>query len=246
MSVNGIIVRKTLPDELVVLLHDMIMGGELRPGNRVPEQALCNRFGVSRTPLRESLKVLAAEGLVRLLPNRGATVVRITREQAEDLLPVLGVLEAFAGELACARIDPSRMAGILNMHRQMLDYYRHRDEQSYVEVNRAIHRAFFDAAGNQVLSELHHRLQMRLGSLLFDVRKAPPRWAEANHDHERMVEALQARDGLRFAAIARDHIRHRADLVFEALDALELKAGRLKRQTDGSMDRRRGIKPSQA
>jgi DNA-binding GntR family transcriptional regulator len=76
---NPEILRKTLHDELAGLIRVMILDGELTPGQRIPEQALCVRFGVSRTPLREALKVLSVEKLVRLLPNRGAMVVRITR-----------------------------------------------------------------------------------------------------------------------------------------------------------------------
>ena len=79
----------------------MIAQRQLRPGARVPEQALCARFGVSRTPLREALKVLSAEGLVRLLPNRGAVVERLTRKEVDEMIMMLGVFEGLAADLAC-------------------------------------------------------------------------------------------------------------------------------------------------
>src|SRR5215467_2278094 len=114
--------RRVLHDEIASAIRTMIAHGKLCPGARVPEQALCARFGVSRTPLREALKVLSAEGLVRLLPNRGAVVERPTRREVEEMISILGVLEALAGELACARIDDCSIAHIQAMHERMVEH----------------------------------------------------------------------------------------------------------------------------
>ena len=92
------VVRKTLHDELFPLLCNMIVEGELDPGCRIPEKVLCARFGVSRTPLREVLKMLSVEGLVNLLLNRGASVVCITQQEAEKLIPLLETIESHASE----------------------------------------------------------------------------------------------------------------------------------------------------
>lgn len=218
---NPEISRKTLHDELAGLIRVMILDGELTPGQRIPEQALCVRFGVSRTPLREALKVLSVEKLVRLLPNRGAMVVRITPREAEDLILVLGVLEAFAGELACARIDDRQLGKIRDMHNRMVEHF-HRDERRpYIELNRSVHEAIIVAAGNEVLTEIYHMLKTRLSSVLSIARNPPPRWSEAVEDHRRMLEALENRDGPAMELIARRHSRHRIEMVREALDMLE-------------------------
>ncbi|MEE8500357.1 MAG: GntR family transcriptional regulator, partial [Kiloniellales bacterium] len=113
------IVRASLHEELVARLRDLIVEGELTPGARVPERTLCQRFGVSRTPLREALKVLASDGLLELLPNRGATVARLTAADLDEMFPVMGALEALAGELACARISDAELAEIRALHYQM-------------------------------------------------------------------------------------------------------------------------------
>jgi DNA-binding GntR family transcriptional regulator len=86
MSPKPAIQRKSLHNELVTLLRDMIIQGKLGPGSRIPELALCDTFGVSRTPLREALKVLSVEGLVCLLPNRGARVAHVTRKEMEEIV----------------------------------------------------------------------------------------------------------------------------------------------------------------
>jgi DNA-binding GntR family transcriptional regulator len=205
-------------------MRTMIFEGELRPGSRIAEQRLCARFGVSRTPLREALKVLSAEGLVRLLPNKGATVVRVTRKEVEEIIPVLGSLEAFAGELACANIDDARLTKIRAMHDQMIEHYERREDLAYIELNHAIHEAIFAAARNQTLLETYNMLQTRLRSLLSIAPIAPPAWAEAVGEHERMLAALETQDGVQFARIARMHIRHKADKIRQALDVLDARA----------------------
>jgi DNA-binding GntR family transcriptional regulator len=224
MSVHPPILRRTLHDELVMLVRNMIIEGELRPGSRIAESRLCDHFGVSRTPLREALKVLSAEGLVLLLPNKGASVARVTRKEAEEIVPVLGAMEALAGELACATIDKDEIARLQHLHTQMVERYRFGDKESYGELNRTIHDAIVAAASNKTLSEAYKMLQARLRSLCFVMPKAPPQWADAVEDHQEMMTALEARDGVRFAAIARRHIRHKADVMRIALDALEARA----------------------
>jgi DNA-binding GntR family transcriptional regulator len=213
--------RKTLYNELVTLLRNMIMEGELVPGSRIPESRLCNLFGVSRTPLREALKVLSVEGLICLLPNKGARVVHVTRKEMEEIVPVLGMLAALAGELACANIKADEVASIRNMHTQLIEHYRAGNEQSYSEINRAIHDSILETARNKALSDIYNMLQTRLRSLFFVTPKVPPQWADAIADHEAMMAALEERDGSRFAGIARRHIRHKADMVRMALDTLE-------------------------
>jgi DNA-binding GntR family transcriptional regulator len=114
--------RQSFHMEFVPLLRDMILACELQPGEKLSEPKLCKHFGVSRTPLREALKVLAAEGLVVLQPNRGARIATITPAEVDQLFPIMGALEALAGECACncmtngehARVDaaPYRSADL--------------------------------------------------------------------------------------------------------------------------------------
>jgi len=224
MSVQTAILRRTLHDELATLLRNMIIEGELTPESRIAETRLCARFGVSRTPLREALKVLSAEGLVRLCPNKGATVVRVTRKEVEETIPIIGGLEALAGEIACAHIDKEGIARLQMLHRQMVDHYRRQEKQSYNNLNRAIHDAIFEAADNRTLTEIYNILQTRLRSLRFVTPKSPPQWAAAVEEHEQMMGALEAHDGARFAAVARQHIRHKADVMRLALDKLDARA----------------------
>ena len=218
MNERPLIARRSLHDEIAALVRDMIVRGELEPGARVPEQQLCARFGVSRTPLREALKVLGSEGLLTLLPHRGAIVAKVTPREIEELFPIMGALEALAGELACRRATAEEIAGIRDLHARMVERFAAGDRSGYARLNEAIHEAIFAAAGNSELAHLYAQLMMRIHRVRFIARMSPARWREAVEDHEAIVEALEARDGARLAAVLRAHVEHKAATVLEALD----------------------------
>src|SRR3954466_15807465 len=98
-----------LHEEVVGRIRDILLDGEIPPGARIPERELCDRLQISRTPLREALKVLAAEGLVQLLPHRGSRAAKLTDQDMRDLFEVCQGLEALAGELACERITDAEI-----------------------------------------------------------------------------------------------------------------------------------------
>ena len=123
-QVAGPIERQSLHEAVTARLRDMIVEGEYPPGSRLPERVLCETFGISRTPLREALKVLASEGLLELAPHRGARVAGLTAMDVDELFPVMGALEALAGELACARITEMELAEIRALHYQMVLHHR--------------------------------------------------------------------------------------------------------------------------
>jgi DNA-binding GntR family transcriptional regulator len=225
MIAQPAIARQTLHNELVTRLRDMIVEGQLGPGSRIPESRLCEQFGVSRTPLREALKVLSVEGLVILSPNKGARVVLVTRKEMEEIVPVLGALAALAGEFACAGIRADELARIRSLHTEMISHYHAGDRGSYDAVYHALHDAIFAAAGNKVLSETYKMLQTRLRSLHFAMPKTPPDWAGAVQEDEEMMAALAAGDGARFASVARRHVRHLMEIMRIALDSHQTRTG---------------------
>src|ERR1700748_32451 len=120
----------SLHDEILTRLRAHIVEGSTRDGGRIPERQLCEMLGISRTPLREALKVLAAEGLVELLPNRGARVRQLSEQDIAELFDIMGGLEGLAGRLACENITDSEIAEIERLHYEMYGFYLHRDMRS--------------------------------------------------------------------------------------------------------------------
>jgi DNA-binding GntR family transcriptional regulator len=211
------IVRPSLHNELVQRVRDLVIEGHLKPGQKVPEAELCRTLGVSRTPMREALKVLAAEGLLTLLPNRGAIVAKITAEEIDELFPIMGALEALAGRLACARITDKELAAIRRDHRQMVAHYEHGAWMPYIKLNRAIHEAIFAASGNAALAALYQQLLIRTHSVRFVAKKSEARWREAIEDHERIMAALDRRDGDGLAHVLTEHLEHKAQTMREVM-----------------------------
>ena len=210
------IARASLHDELVERLRDMIVEGELAPGDRVPERSLCGRFGVSRTPLREALKVLASEGLLELLPNRGAAVARLTGDDLEEMFPVMGTLEALAGELACARVTEEQLAEIRALHYQMVLHHTRGELRQYFRINQRIHELIMEAAGNATLTRMYRSLSGRIRRARYVANMSKARWAQAVEEHEAILEALSARDGARLADILKRHLRNKCETVRES------------------------------
>lgn len=214
------IVRASLHEEVVARLRDLIVEGEVRPGERLNERALCEMLGISRTPLREALKVLANEGLVVLLPNRGARVTRLTRRDIEDMFQVMGSLEALSGELACVRIGDAAVAEIRALHYEMLAHYARQDLRAYFHLNERIHRAILAAADNPVLTAMYNSLAGRIRRARFMANMSPERWDQAVREHEQILDALTKREGARLASLLRNHLEHKCDVVL-ASDCIE-------------------------
>lgn len=195
----------------------MIIEGDLPPGARLNERALCDRLGVSRTPLREAFRVLASQGLVELTPNRGAQVVELSEDDIRDSFELMGALEALAGELACVRITVDELTEIKALTFQMLACHARRDLPAYYNLNRQIHERINRAARNDALAQTYATQNLRLQNLRFRSNFDEDKWAKAAREHEQMVVALEARDGARLAGLMRQHLRAKGEAVLEAM-----------------------------
>jgi len=211
------IVRRALHAELVERLRDMIHDGTLSAGTKVPERELCEHFGVSRTPLREALKVLAAEGLVKLTPHRGASVAELTLDDLEEVFPIMATLEALSGELACRRITESEINEIRAVHKEMVEHYGRRDRTPYFNLNQKIHALILKAADNPTLEVMHRSLSGRIVRARYLANMSATRWAEAVAEHGEILDALAARDAKRLSRLMREHLMRKFATVRETI-----------------------------
>lgn len=209
--------RRSLHLELVDRIRPLIVESQLVPGSKVPEKALCEQFSVSRTPMREALKVLAAEGLVRLEPNRGAWVTEVTIAEVNEVFPILTVLEALSGELACAQISNEDIKRVRDLHNQMLESYQARDLAGYFRTNQAIHHAILLAARNETLTNSCQALSARMQRARYVANMSEDRWAEAVKEHEQIITALEARNGGQLSAVLVQHMKNKQESVLRWL-----------------------------
>jgi DNA-binding GntR family transcriptional regulator len=190
----------------VSALREMIISGELAPGARLKEVELGVALGVSRTPLREALKVLASESLVDLLPNRSAIVSGLDIASCEALYEVVIALEELASRLACPRITAAEIKRITQLHQRMAAHQASGEMAEYFEANQQIHAAIVHASGNPVLVETWARLRHRVRRARYLSNAIQDsRWPQAVREHEEMLTALTARDADRLASLIRPH-----------------------------------------
>ncbi|MDR0440621.1 MAG: GntR family transcriptional regulator [Candidatus Accumulibacter sp.] len=198
--------RASLHDMVVSRIRDMIIEGYLGVGERIHEGQLCQQLGISRTPLREALKVLASEGLVELFPNRGAVVYRLTQKDARDMMDVLAHLEQMAAPLTCRNASDEEIGGLARLHGEMLKFYAARDRLNYFKINQQIHSQLIALSGNESLYLVHDILQTRMRRIRFIGDRTEETWADAVAEHEKMMAALKARDGRQLSATMVNHI----------------------------------------
>ena len=221
VDIKTSIVRRSLHDEIVDLVREMILGGELEPGEKVPEKDLCARFGVSRTPLREALKVLAVDGLVTLTPNRGAFVSILTIEDLVDVFPVMGALESLSGELAANLMTDEEITRVRAIHTRMVEHFENRDLSSYFELNQRIHEAILEGSRNQTLIAMYRSLAGRVRRARYLANMSDSRWQQAVDEHEIIIARLEKRDAKGLADILKQHLANK----FETVRAWVLEAG---------------------
>src|ERR1700676_3803559 len=220
----------SLHDEILGRLRDYLVEGNIPDGNRIPERQLCEMLGISRTPLREALKVLASEGLVDLLPNRGARVRHLSEQDLGELFDIMGGLEGLAGRLACENITDQEIVEIERLHYEMYDFYLHRDMHGYFRTNQLIHQKIVEASRNATLRSAYANFAGRIRRVRYSANFARKRerWGEAMREHETILDALRRRAGSELSDILFIHLRNKRTAAVEHLkDGVVAEAGQV-------------------
>ena len=220
---SALISRQALHSAVASRLRDMIVEDRLKPGERLNERELCEQLGISRTPLREAFRVLATEGLISLLPHRGAQVIKLSPAEVVDTFDVMGALEGLSGELACRHVTEADLGALRTMHQEMVAYHAQRDLPNYYRINRIIHERINAIAGNPTLTRTYRALNDRLHALRFRSNYLKEKWDRAVADHGEMLEALAARDGERLRRVLVGHLAHKRDAVLEDMKTSSIK-----------------------
>lgn len=209
--------RPSLHQQIVAVLRTMIFEGQLPPGARIAETQLCRQLGVSRTPLREALKVLASDRLIELLPNRGAVVAQITIEETVELFEVLEGLEAMVGELAVQRITDAELGELRAHHRDMLEHHQRGRRAEYFACNQWVHHRLVESTRNRTLAAAHLNYSQKIMRARYAANFTQLRWDESAQEHAHIIAALERRDGALLSNLLREHLRRTARSVLATL-----------------------------
>ena len=220
----AIVRAKPLHESAAERLRDMIVEGRLQVGERLHEANLAAILEVSRTPIREAIKLLATEGLVDLLPGRGARVSGFSIEQVRELFEAIAGVERNASELAAERITEREFEKLQRMHERMARHHAAGERQAYFRLNQEIHLAIVAAAKNATLQAIHASLISRARRARYEALASEARWIEAMEEHERLMAALADRNGLLAGAIMHEHDLGTARAMVAALETMSLAA----------------------
>ena len=196
--------RGRLADEVCRQLADEIVRGRFAPGSRLDELMLAQHFGVSRTPVREALKQLAATGLVVVRPNRGSVVAQLEPQQLDSLFEAIGELEAACARHAALRMDEAERTELRALHAQSRQAVQDHDFSRYDALNHALHQVILQGAHNPVLTETTLALRHRVAAFRSSQFRKLERIGESFAEHSAIVEAVLAHD----AVAAHREMRH--------------------------------------
>jgi len=184
-----------LIEETARVLREHIVEGRLAPGERLSERDLGARLGVSRTPLREALRLLAAERLVEVRPRRGARVAPLDSTVVEDVYPVLACLERLAVDLACRHIAYGQLGELAAVVEKMRGARARKDRRRFLALSREFHGTVLSAARNGTLREQQRQLSGQVQRALFFSLHSGREWDEALREHVALLAALRKRNG---------------------------------------------------
>ena len=200
------IARTALFEEVAERLRVRIFSHELPPGSWIDEQALTAEYGISRTPLREALKVLASEGLVTLRPGRGCQVTELGEKDLDELFPILALLEGRCAYEATARADESQREAIRALHNKLEALFVAEDIAGFFEVNQRFHLLVQEIAGNRWLTQIIQDSRKVLKLTRFHSLFAEGRLEESLDEHRQLVDAILARDPERAQRAMEHHL----------------------------------------
>lgn len=203
------------PERVVEMISDLIATGELRGGDRLTEKALADVLGVSRTPLREAIKILAARGLLKTRPNAGAVVNLPDAREAAELVQVMGWLWDKMAVLVAERITDEQLAEIEAYHEQMCALDRQDQMLEWAKINRRFHESIVLASDNSVLCEIALNLQTRIYLCFAIGQRSVARQAQANEEHGRILAMLKDRDSVRLAKALMSHTERAFETAYE-------------------------------
>jgi DNA-binding GntR family transcriptional regulator len=215
---QSIITRAALHTQVADALRDRIVKGELAPGSKLNEVELCASMGISRTPLREAIKILEAESLIEIRPHRGAAVAEISLRTIEQIFQLLAPLERLGVELAMARMEDDEFRVIRAMHDTMIACYEADDREGCFLNDVAFHNRIVGLSGNEVLQQTHVSLTNRSQRGRF----LAPRFAQDKLDqamaaHNELIVAVMDRDIETSGRIMYDHVRRTGDFVLDSI-----------------------------
>jgi DNA-binding GntR family transcriptional regulator len=217
LSEIPVLPRQSLHAAVADHLRKLIIEGVLAEGSRIMEAELCLQMNVSRTPLREALKVLSHEGLIELLPSRGARVSKVSAPEMRQLFEVISTLERLAAEMVTEKANPRDIRDLRKLHDRMAKHHLADQREDYFALNHQIHLRIVELSGNLVLVDTHAGLMIRARQFRYQALADNDRWNEAMAEHEAFMTAIENGESYRAGLLVKAHVVRTAEVVEQSI-----------------------------
>jgi len=220
---NSIPVR-ALPQEVARRIREMIRKGILKEGDKVVEKPLCEAMGVSRTPFREALSLLSSEGLIQLIPNRGARVAQPSMQDIREMFQVMSILEGTCARQCAEKLNEKGLRKLENLYNRLEQHAEERNHEKYMVVNHRYHTLVQELAGNRILSEVINGLRQKI--LLYRYRQIylPNRLGESMQEHSDLQEAFRNKAPEAAERLMKEHLIRQCEALEKATSEVALQS----------------------
>jgi DNA-binding GntR family transcriptional regulator len=209
--------HQTLREKILETIRDAILKGTLKPGERVSEPDLAERFGISRTPIREAFRQLESEGYLEVIPRKGAVVASLSERDIEEFYAIKILLEGFAARMAAENLSAKDLERLESINARLKQIAKEGDVKNFFRVHNEFHEVFIKAAGNEKLYEMINQLVMRFKRLRLASLAQPGRMEISVEEHRNMIEAFRNRDGDRADKLVRHAATIGADVLIQSM-----------------------------
>ncbi|AAR36760.1 GntR family transcriptional regulator [Geobacter sulfurreducens] len=208
----------TLREKILETIRDAIMTGALKPGEKVAEPDLAERFGISRTPIREAFRQLESEGYLTVIPRKGAVVTFFSPRDVEEFYAIKSILEGYAARRACEKLTDKEIEKLRTINEKLRHLADEGDVRHFFRIHNDFHELFLRAADNEKLSELVTNLVRKFQRLRYASLSLPGRMHISVKEHERIIEAFQSRNADMAETLVRKNAEYGGRVLMQETD----------------------------
>lgn len=213
--------HQTLREKILETIREAILKGNLKPGEKVAEPELAERFGISRTPIREAFRQLESEGYLTVIPRKGAVVAALSEQDVQEFYAIKSILEGYAAELAAHRLSEKEIDRLETINERLKQLSKEGDVKTFFRVHNEFHELFLKAAGNSKLYELIQQLGMKFNRLRMASLSVEGRMAISVAEHDKLLEAFRNHNGAEAESLVKKTAAIGGQVLLESMTQAE-------------------------